>query len=192
MTDTTPADEKPSVMLDLETLGREAGCVILSIGAHVFSPTDTLPLITGDDFRPVSFYATIPVFDSLMHGMTIDPETLAWWQTQDDAASQIVNKQTDKSLALALSGLCMWFKSTGAERVYCQGAAFDIPIIEAAFKRVGLKAPWDFWNVRDTRTVYDTLGFDPKSIERQGTYHNALDDARHQIKCVQAAFKGRG
>lgn len=65
---------------------------------------------------------------------------------------------------------------------------FDIPIWGHAMAAIGERPPWEFWAGRDTRTVYDIAGFNPKSIKRAGTYHNALDDAKHQVKCLVAAL----
>ncbi len=75
--------------------------------------------------------------------------------------------------------------------VWSHGANFDEPLWTAAAAAVGQGVPWKFWNVRCTRTAFDLRNFDPKSIAREGTHHNALDDAKHQARCVQAAMKHR-
>jgi hypothetical protein len=63
----------------------------------------------------------------------------------------------------------------------------DVPILEAAFKACGLVVPWKFWDVRDTRTLYDVTGV---NVDRsQGTHHNALDDARAQAEAAAIAFR---
>lgn len=85
-----------------------------------------------------------------------------------------------------------WFTTFKGQRVWSQGGNFDEPLLSACYHAVGMKAPWKFWDSRDTRTVYDLNGFNDKTLKRAGTYHNALDDAKHQIACVAAAIRHGG
>lgn len=169
------------IMLDTETLGKRAGCAILSVGACTFNPH------TGEiDQR---FYANVNYIESVQrYDFHIDPETVDWWFHQSEEARQHLS--TDKAnLETVLSNLALWFSMAGGVRVWSQGAAFDFPILEEAFRRCGIAVPWKFWNVRDTRTVYDINNFDPRSVPRSGTYHNALHDCEHQVLCVKEALK---
>lgn len=169
-----------NVMLDLETLGKSAGCAILSIGTTVFDPR-------GDGHGD-KFYLNVDRNDCLRHGLTSDPSTVAWWAEQSQAAQDhLLHDQ--RPLFDSLLIFLQWWGMVGGEKVWCQGATFDAPVMQTAFEAVGLAAPWKFWNVRDTRTVYDIQGFNPYSVQRVGTYHNALDDAIHQVKCVQTAMR---
>lgn len=59
------------VMLDLETLGRGPGCVILSIGAVTFNPF-------GEGYKH-EFTCNIEPEISKQLGFTVDPDTVAWW-----------------------------------------------------------------------------------------------------------------
>lgn len=65
------------------------------------------------------------------------------------------------------------------------GAAFDNPILRDAFENMGIGAPWHFGNDSCLRTLVRMgrmVGIDPKkNLEREGTYHNALDDAKFQV-----------
>lgn len=168
-------------MIDAETLGTKAGCVILSIGAAMYS-------LNGSGHIGGTFYCNIDPEDCKRHGLTVDPETVAWWDKQSEQArAHLLENRLPLFDALLL--FLQWWSNNRAEKFWCQGAGFDAPIMEAAFNAVGLSAPWKFWNVRDTRTAYDILDFNPYSLKRGGTYHNALDDALHQIRCVQTAFE---
>jgi hypothetical protein len=81
-----------------------------------------------------------------------------------------------------------WFRSIGAEYIWCHGANFDEPLWNAVCRRLPTFIPWKFWNVRCTRTCYYLAQFDPKTLPRSGTHHNALDDATYQALCVQKAM----
>lgn len=171
------------IMLDLETLGTKPGCIVVSVGAVGFDR------YTGTILR--EFYRVIDLADSQRHGLTIDAETVAWWMRQSDEARAVfsVSKLDVAALEDAAFDFIEWFAecSGAACPIWAHGAAFDLPIWEAALAAADWKAPWAFWNTRDTRTVYDLTGFDPKSVPREGTYHNALDDARHQVRCLHLA-----
>jgi hypothetical protein len=81
-----------------------------------------------------------------------------------------------------------WWQKHELQNIWWQSATFDALIIEGAYHICNLEVPWEFHRVRDTRTVYDVCGFDYKSIAFVGEPHNALDDACHQVKLVQAAL----
>ncbi len=84
-----------------------------------------------------------------------------------------------------------WWRKSKAVFVWGQGANFDPVLWEASLHLLGMRPPWKFWDVRCTRTAYDMGGFSPFSVKRVGTYHNALDDAKHQVTCVQRAYAKR-
>jgi len=73
--------------------------------------------------------------------------------------------------------------------VWGNGANFDVAILDNIF---GYEDPWEFWNVRDMRTlvwIASAIGFDKESIEREGTHHSAIDDAVHQAKVISKAYR---
>jgi hypothetical protein len=171
------------VMLDLETLGRAPGCVVLSIGAIAFN-------LQG---LGTSFHQIITV-DSCQHvSLGINAETLNWWQRQTPEAqttllkAQAPVKRTDPDTALPLEEVLLNFKyyldaqTGGLEevRLWGNGAGFDQPILAAAYRAQGWREqPWRFFNERCYRTLknlHPDLGY-----KREGTHHNALHDALTQ------------
>ena len=62
--------------------------------------------------------------------------------------------------------------------IWGNGAAFDNVILRTAYERLGLKAPWNFWDDRCFRTV---KALHPEvEYVKSGAAHNALDDAKNQ------------
>lgn len=169
-------------MLDLETLGTRPGCVVLSIAATQFDL---------DGRVGASFYANIDPQSCIDAKLTVDPKTKQWWSEQSaDAQRALINDR--KPLREVVERFNEWFYKAGGPCPWGHGASFDPPIWEAAAVAAGSAPPWKFWNIRDTRTVFDLFDFDTRDIIRKGVYHNAFDDARHQIDCVVAALrKGR-
>jgi hypothetical protein len=175
------------IMLDIETLGTKPGCAIASIGACVFSQQGV-----GDTFyRIVNISAganghpTWPSFDS---------KTISWWMQQSDEARSIFNSTEARHIVEVLHDLCEWCCKHGEPGIYlwCHGAPFDAPIVEAAYDALwaGDNIPWKFWNIRDTRTLYDISGVKPDRLS--GTHHNALDDAKAQAEAVIAGYAALG
>lgn len=168
------------VMIDLETLGTHAGCVILSIGAAMFDP--------HGDGHGSTFYVNIDRENAKTSGLRVEPETEAWWAKQSQAVKDalLVDPQP---VVFALASFDAWFKGNGAKTIWCHGANFDEPILSYCFWRLQQETPWKFWDVRCTRTLYDISGVDPRKMHRTGAKHNALDDAKTQIACVQASLR---
>lgn len=171
------------IMLDLETWGTRPGCAIRSIGAVVFDPNGST---LGSEF-----YCNISDMSCELAGLTMDATTIAWWARQSKAAQDalLVDQQP---LNDALWSFANWWQTMGGERIWSHGANFDQPILEAAFVVCGFPgAPWSFWNSRCSRTLFDIAQLDTRAsgVHRTGTHHNALDDAKFQALCAQAAIK---
>lgn len=165
------------VMLDLETFGTKPGCVIRSIGGVFFDKNNMAH----------DFYVNVDKQSCIDVGLTVDPKTEAWWATQGNKAKDAF-LSNPQPLFDALQSFKTWFEVHGGERVWAQGASFDPPVIEAAFDACKIAYPWKFWNIRDTRTLYDIAKFNPNNVKRDGTFHNALDDAKHQVGLVQTSI----
>lgn len=162
------------VMIDLETLGTDPGCAILSIGATQFN----LDGPTGDPF-----HAKIDPESCQSHGLRIDAGTLNWWLGQDPEAQQVMRGGGPLRHALGL--FTEWFPN-GA-KVWANAPTFDCQILRAAYDAVGAEAPWDYYDERCHRTLKN-LPCSP-SIKREGTHHNAKDDALHQARVAGATLR---
>ncbi len=167
------------VMLDLETWGTRPGSALRSIGAVAFDTGTNV----GD-----TFYRNIDKGSCDVTGLTVDPETVAWWKKQspESAAALLVDPRPLPDVADMFHS---WFRNVGARFIWSHGGNFDEPLWSAACRAAGKTAPWKYWDARCTRTIYDAAGIDLRSLPREGTYHNALDDAIHQARCVQHAME---
>lgn len=171
------------VMLDIETLGTSPGCMVLSVGAVTFN------LSTGEIGD--EFYASLDIRGQDRYGLSIEVDTLHWWMHQSPEAQQEAFSGRTP-LGEAASQFCGWFKYVGGINIWAQGMDFDMPIWGHAMRQVGYTVPWKFYNCRDTSSAYDLAryrnNFHYKDVPREGTYHNALDDAKHQVKCLHEAW----
>jgi hypothetical protein len=168
--------------IDLETLGKRYDAPIVSIGVQQFDRN------TGKLGQ--TFYRVVDL-DSAVKAGRVDGSTVAWWIEQSARAKTVFSKDTPKvGLATALDDLARWMRAfPGEPRVYGNGATFDISILEYAYDHggVGLKEPWQFWNVRDMRTLLDAARYERAAqtpVAPVGTHHNALDDAIYQAQVI--------
>lgn len=158
-------------MGDLETLGTRPRSVILSIGAVKFDPD------SGETHS--DFYLVINKQSCLDVGMEVDPDTEKWWKDQSPEAQQVLVEAESSVVSIkeALQRFGDWLDPNTT--LWGNGSDFDNAMLQEAFKLCGLKQPWAFWNNRCYRTMKNMVKVHHK---RQGTHHNALDDARHQAE----------
>lgn len=169
------------VMIDLETLATSTDAAILTIGAVKFDP------FGRDVSEPAmdSFYVKVDLDSCDEIGLVTNDDTIAWWAQQSkEAQDEAFNDNGDRlHIAEAMNQLYKF--CWGAKRVWSNGAAFDVPICETAFKRVGKAIPWSFWQVRDVRTAFD-LGINPQRPPVLA--HHALQDAWNQAVGIQNVY----
>lgn len=175
-------------MVDLETLGKRAGCQILSIGAVFFNrETDAL----GEKFYSV---CRIGAAQTNL-GLHTDKDTLKWWQQQSEDSRRVLHHAKAKgatSLPSALEKFTEFLETAegglSRVRVWGNGSDFDNAILYAAYAAAHQEVPWKFWHSR----CFRTLKSENRNIlepVREGTYHNALDDAVHQALWALRIFK---
>ena len=161
------------VMIDLETMGLTPECAIVSIGAVKFDPRKGV--VSKDTFYVELDYKT--------QDRRICPKTEAWWSTQGYEARAALDGIDD--LEDALSDLVKWLPPSA--EVWGNGAAFDISMLENAYRQHNMETPWKFWDVRDCRTIkamYECSRGGVGGNNFEGIAHNAKDDAIHQAKWV--------
>jgi len=173
----------PEVMIDLETLSTRAHATIAVISAVKFDR------YKGETKDPV-FYRKVNTFSCQEVGMHVSEETVNWWKGQDEKLQKDTFEGEDRvQLYQALNEFTIWFGNS--KKVWSNGACFDIPILSEAYERSGMKVPWKFWDIRDTRTLYELAGITSKDLPKDNL-HNALADCRRQIWGVTESMKRIG
>ena len=171
------------VMVDLETLGRRAGCIIPAIGAVKFDP------MTGVVDEENSFYRAITVESCARFGLGFDPSTVKWWLDQSKEARAVFSDPNAVGIQQALVEFAEWCDEDGNYgdiKMWGNGASFDNPILSAAYERVDIIQPWEFWNDRCYRTK--KADYPEVKFVRKGIAHHALDDAISQAHHLCAIY----
>jgi len=178
------------LMVDLETMGKKPGAPIVSIGAVFFAPSSGK---TGAEF-----YQVINLESSMSFGARPDASTILWWLKQSPEARSAIVVDDTVGLVEALEQFLDFIAENAANgsrtvQLWGNGSSFDCSLLEAAFELADTPFPIPRWNYRDVRTVVElgkAVGLNSRyDIPFEGDQHNALADARHQVKYVSAIWQ---
>jgi len=187
------------IMVDLETMDNVSSAAIVAIGAI------NCDLTTGEIGS--EFYRVVDLKGQDKLNMTINSETLYWWLQNPKGARDALCVDGKIFLEDMCKKFTKWLESIDPSgerlRLWGNGASFDNAILRYAYRQCGQTLHNDagpgirFWNDRDMRTI---VGFYPKQLQekwrratlRTGDHHNALDDAKHQVKYCSDILKELG
>ncbi len=179
-------------MIDIETLSTSPNAVILTIGAIVFEPSDTISL--NDLETDKAFYKKITLQSCKDLNMVIDDATEKWWSQQDESVRyEAIDDPVNRyDIHIVLKELSVWLKTHAIEnvKVWANSPSFDCIILKEAYKACNLPLPWKFWLERDIRTLFDIRNFKTTTLPPM-LKHNALYDCYRQIVGVQQCYKDK-
>lgn len=165
------------LMVDMETMAVSPNAVVLSLGAVHFDPKD--------QGYTDSIYFRIDLDDQDKLGREIDPNTVDWWAKQDPKIMEEAFSPDNRiSLVEAMDRFHKF--AWGCTAFWSHGATFDLVILENIYRQLNKPLPWNYWQLRDTRTLFD-LGWD--SEMPKGNKHDALQDAIRQSVGVQNIYR---
>lgn len=167
-------------MLDIETLSTRPESVILTLGAVKFDPWD------NDVDTKQGFYIRINADEQMALGRHVLESTVEWWETQPEEVREEALGEGDRATLEEFTDQLNRFL-VGADAIWCQGPAFDIVILENLYRQLNKPTPWNYWQIRDSRTLFQVHG-DPREKDRKGA-HNALIDCYYQARGVQDIYQ---
>jgi exodeoxyribonuclease VIII len=164
------------LMVDLETMDTSPRATVLTLGAVHFNPY-------GNGYGD-KLYFRINIDDQDALGRKVDQGTLDWWAKQDPEIMEEAFSPDDR--VPLVDAMDQFHKfAWGCDAFWSHGATFDLIIIQDIYQQLGKPLPWNFWQLRDTRTLFD-LGYDPDMPK--GSKHDALQDAIRQAVGVQNIY----
>lgn len=178
------------LMVDMETMGNSPDAPIVSIGAVFFDPS------TGN--TGAEFYQVVSLESSMSFGMKPDASTIQWWLKQSSEARSAILVDEAMGLRESLELLADFIAENAANgshtvQLWGNGCSFDNVILRRAYGLTETPFAVPFWNDRDVRTMVElgkSVGINPRyDIPFEGDMHNALSDARHQVKYVSAIWQ---
>ena len=165
------------LMVDLETLATSPNATILTIGAVTFDPA------SNKIFDKLYYRVDVESCDRL--GMTVNDDTVEWWSKQ---AADVQTEAFAEDNRVPIEEVIEKFHkfAWNCDAFWSHGATFDLVILDCYYRKLNKVPPWNFWQIRDTRTLFD-LGYDPE-MPKEGL-HNALEDASRQAIGVQTIYR---
>ena len=169
-------------MIDLETLSTNPNAVILTVGGVKFDPLTQM--------KPYEeMYFRVDVNTQTELGRDVMQDTVDWWSKQpkeiSDEAFSDDNRMGLQDMIKKINKF-----SVGVDVFWCQGPLFDYAILQDIYKQLGHPVPWQYWQIRDSRTLFSLVPRDVNE-KRQGL-HNALEDCFFQAKKVQKIYRQLG
>ena len=169
-------------MIDLETLSTTPDAVILTVGGVKFNPHNS-----DEPNRPM--YFRVDVDEQTKIDRHVMQETLDWWGKQaEDVREEALGDKNRISLDQMIKTINKF--SVGVDVFWCQGPLFDYAILQNFYAQMQVPVPWNFWQIRDSRTLGSLVPRDPN--EKRTGLHNALEDCYFQAKKVQRVYKQLG
>lgn len=161
-------------MIDIEGLATGPDATILTIAAQTFDP-----LARG--YFEHKYYARITL--ESQEDRIIDQGTIDWWATQKEAQAEAFAEDGRIPLKQALEELhkLCW----KCNRIWMNGPTYDANILEHAYKSYKMALPWQYYKIRDTRTIYGLV----PSLQKYPASHHALEDCRRQIDLLHDALE---
>lgn len=170
--------KKFDVMIDIETLSTETNALILTISAVKFDMKE-------DNIDSLHYRVDRESCEKLK--MHVDENTVKWWNTQKNEAQLEVFEEKDRfSIKFVLLKLTEFVKDGNC--FWSHSPNFDYVILESAYKKCKLQPPWKFWQLRDTRTVYDLANVNLKDFSKDSVCHNSLVDCQNQIRALKQSY----
>lgn len=169
-------------MIDIETAGTKQNAAILSVACIRF-------IYSSCQIRDVFYQRVDPtIYDNYTTSFSMDVSTIQWWMKQEEEVRDEAWNGT-QALYSVLQNLIDFMKDENDDlRVWSHGKEFDLPILESAFRVFNLKAPWNYYQTMDTRTVYDLTGVQPEETKEYPKHH-ALGDCYSQIYALKKNVK---
>ena len=169
-------------MIDLETLSTNPNATILTVGGVKFDPYTMAEPSQGMYFR-------VDVDSQTEMGRDVMQETVNWWSKQPkEISDEAFSDDNRASLDDMIKKINKF--SVGVDVFWCQGPLFDYAILQDIYKQLGYPVPWQYWQIRDSRTLFSLV---PKDQDEKRTgLHNALEDCYFQAKKVQRVYKQLG
>lgn len=188
-------------ILDWETLGVRQDSIVLSVGVLVYDEEETH---TWESLKDKGLYIKFNIEEQKKMGRIVQKSTIDWWKNQaknNKEALKVLKPDArhDTSLKELPKLLNRYFEQEGyngyKNKLYTRGQ-FDYLILQSIYEdNLKEKLPIPFWNVRDIRTLIDTLTFGERGkvpgfeVHPETVLHHALDDCKNDLLQIQAAWQ---
>lgn len=177
-----------NIMVDLEALNSAHDAALISIGMVYF---DLGKMELGPELYIELSQAALQ--EQLNLGRTWSLSTNIWWMQQTDSArevwSQKIGQVSNVDAIRQIKAYFEIFPEHGRNiRVWGNGSTYDNICLQSYLRTFKARIPWNYKGDMCYRTIKILFGNRAK-LERVGTHHNGLDDAKTQALHLMAMLK---
>lgn len=165
-------------MIDIETFGTGNDAVVYQVGMIEFEGTK----ITNQ------WLWNLDVDNQLMLGRTITADTLKFhFTTASSAASSLTAIGHNTAIEFYVMLQQIFAKSSA---VWSKGS-FDFNILENLASDVGHEVPWQFYNIRELRTMMKECGVPKPDTVAHDALQDCLDQHTALMLCREVIANGK-
>jgi hypothetical protein len=173
------------IMLDTESLGLGAKCVVTQLALLAFDLDDPNEYLAMEEQYP-------PITPQTILGREINGDTVLWWMKQSDAARAMFERNSGNDYPELIAVTQHFFdhiktltEDASEVEVWARGTDHDISIFKSLAQDLGMTLPWKYDSVRDLRTLMSAAGVGKHDVQmRVGLIpHHALSDCKYQLDC---------
>ena len=177
-------------VFDIETYGIKNDAAIIQIGFVIVEPD-----ANGQLQKTKGWSAAIDVESQIAANVgNQEPKTIEFWEQNKQALDQILNEQINprvdfKDAITAIADIVKKYRDQyKAVYFWSRGPDFDYRLIASHIDKLLNTEPfWDYWEVRDIRTIANPLimncGYTKNNHD---AYQDALNEADDLIKAINA------
>lgn len=179
-------------MIDVETIGEDSTAMMISFAAVSFD-------VKFPSKKDV-FYRNINLdsYKSYGNQFTLDHSCIEFWMKQnEDVRLEAFANPVKSDIKSAISEFAKWIneKSKGLKIVmWAHGISFDISVIKHHFHVLNIPVPWKCWDIFDTRTLFQMVGFNFNHIgsvpinDVMYSAHHPVGDCARQIEGIRMCY----
>jgi hypothetical protein len=177
-----------NIMVDLEALDSAHSATIISIGMVYF---DLGKMELGPELYIELDREALK--EQLELGRSWSLATTQWWMQQSDSAREVwaskIGQVCNKEFIKQLKEYFEIFPEHGRNiRVWGNGSTYDNICLQSYLRTFKARIPWNYKGDVCYRTIKTLFGHRAK-LERIGTHHNGLDDAKTQAVHLMKMLK---
>jgi hypothetical protein len=186
-----------AVVYDFETMGQDGvrnavvNMALLNFDTNAFISEPYTYDELLDDVRYIKFDVADQVKN---YNRTVDKNTVAWWREQSIEAQKMLRPAADDKSISELHDF--WYNnvmSNNLQKVFTRNNTFDPIFFEYICESVGKTLPYEFWKIRDTKSLLDGLSwgtdlddrFIPPGLEERFIQHDPRHDVVMDVMRIQ-------
>lgn len=188
---------RKALIYDFETLSQDSvNCAVVSMAALVFEMKllergeyDYETLLSMTKFQKYNVEDQVKNYNK-----EIDPDTIDWWQKQGkEAIKKLKPSKDDVPVVESIKLITELVLEHDIHYVFTRNNTFDPIIVQTTAKAAGIRVPYAWWKIRDTKSFIMGLTYEmdirddfiPPGLEDKFIKHDPCHDIVMDVMRLQ-------